>query len=120
MSTFRLSFIQRFGIVHVQQKDWTMTEADEADTPLYDMVLVDGLSQKLKYQLALVQETFQWVARSVVGNPWQQPLLLDGAWNFGETERLVLTADRTFAALSEILRQKPASGFPHRLSGFSG
>jgi hypothetical protein len=97
-----------------------MTETDEAEVLCYDLIQVDGLSYTDGLRLALAQTEFKWKARKNGAPSGPHHIFLEGADPHGDLETLVLTTDRSFAAMSEILRERPAAGFPvvKRVHGF--
>lgn len=96
-----------------------MTVIDEVEETCFDLLLVDGLSYTNGERLKQVQQTFKWQAHK--GRPFSGThICVEGVGAQGELEALILTTDRTFAAMSELFRKKPEPGFPaiKRVHGF--
>lgn len=84
-----------------------------------DLLNVSHLPFGASMRLKQVQQKFDWQA--VEGREFSGPhICLEGDGTDEEREALILTTDRTFAAMSELLRQTPEPGFPaiKRVHGF--
>jgi hypothetical protein len=85
----------------------------------YDLLHVSDLPFNVGMRLKQVQQEFKWQA--IEGRQFSGlHTCLEGEGEDEDREALILTTDRTFAAMSELLRQTPEPGFPviKRVHGF--